>query len=85
MLLSALSNHSKQILLAVNKMRQTKEDEDENKPGSSGRRNLRKRKVNLNRLASSIACPLVCQFQHCGVQLSDGDTLEVSLTGNPSA
>ena len=42
-------------------------------------RQLRKRKINLNRLASAIACPQVCQFQHCGVQLSDGDTLEVSI------
>ena len=40
---------------------------------------LRKRKVNLNRLASSISCPQVCQFQHCGIQLADSDTLEVSF------
>ena len=40
---------------------------------------LRKRKVNLNRLASSISCPQVCQFQHCGIQLANDDTLEVSL------
>ena len=40
---------------------------------------LRKRKVNLNRLASSISCPQVCQFQHCGIQLADNDTLEVSF------
>ena len=40
---------------------------------------LRKRKVNLNRLASSVSCPEVCQFQHCGVQLANDDTLEVSL------
>jgi hypothetical protein len=39
---------------------------------------LRKRKVNLNRLASSVSCPEVCQFQHCGVQLANDDTLEVS-------
>ena len=43
------------------------------------RRQLRKRKINLNRLASAIACPQVCQFQHCGVQLADGDTLEVRI------
>ena len=42
-------------------------------------RSLRKRKVNLNRLASSVSCPEVCQFQHCGVQLANDDTLEVSL------
>ena len=40
-------------------------------------RSLRKKRVNLNRLASSFACPLICQFQHCGIQLADGDTLEV--------
>ena len=40
-------------------------------------RNLRKRKINLNRLSSAIVCPQVCQFQYCGIQLSDGDTLEV--------
>ena len=38
---------------------------------------LRKRKINLNRLSSAIVCPQVCQFQYCGIQLSDGDTLEV--------
>lgn len=46
-------------------------------PSTSNGRNLRKRKVNLNRLASKISCPMVCQFQHCGVQLADGDTLAV--------
>ena len=44
---------------------------------SSSDRVLRKRKVNLNRLASSISCPVVCQYQHCGVQLADYETLEV--------
>jgi hypothetical protein len=39
---------------------------------------LRKRRINLNRLASSLSAPLVCQFQHCGVQLADGEMLEVS-------
>ena len=43
---------------------------------------LRKRKVNLNRLASSVSCPEVCQFQHCGVQLANDDTLEVSYVIN---
>merc|ERR1711997_1254634 len=45
-------------------------------------RNLRKRKVNLNRLASAISTPLVCEFQHCGVQLADGDTLEWHYQGH---
>lgn len=79
--LSQSKNKTKSLV--VNKMRQTQEEEEgdeETKPGTSSKRNLRKRKVNLNRLASSIVCPLVCQFQHCGVQLADGDTLEVSLT-----
>ena len=40
-------------------------------------RTLRKRKINLNRLASRASCPQVCEFQHCGIQLADGDTLEV--------
>jgi len=43
---------------------------------------LRKRKVNLNRLASSISCPQVCQFQHCGIQLANDDTLEWHYEGH---
>jgi len=43
---------------------------------------LRKRKVNLNRLASSVSCPEVCQFQHCGVQLANDDTLEWHYEGH---
>jgi len=43
---------------------------------------LRKRKVNLNRLASSVSCPQVCQFQHCGIQLADDDTLEWHYEGH---
>ena len=39
---------------------------------------LRKRKINLNRLASLASPRQVCEFQHCGIQLADGDTLEVS-------
>ena len=43
---------------------------------------LRKRKINLNRLASSVSCPEVCQFQHCGVQLANDDTLEWHYEGH---
>ena len=43
---------------------------------------LRKRKINLNLLASSISCPQVCQFQHCGIQLADNDTLECHYEGH---
>ena len=35
---------------------------------------LRKRRVDLNGLAKD---PLVCQFQYCGIQLTDFETLEV--------
>ena len=78
------------IEMPKNCRKNTKEDiaepADENSSASSsnngnggGGRNLRKRTVNLNRLASSISTPMVCEFQHCGVQLADGDTLEVSF------
>ena len=56
----------------------TDESGSSSKESSSGTgRILRKRKINLNRLSSAIVCPQVCQFQYCGIQLSDGDTLEV--------
>ena len=42
-------------------------------------RSLRKRKLNLNRLASSVSCSKVCQFQHCGIQLPDDETLGMIL------
>lgn len=51
-------------------------------PSSSSGRSLRKRRIDLNRLASSVSLPLVCQFQHCGVRLADGDSLEVSAVFN---
>ena len=37
---------------------------------------LRKRRVDLNGLAKD---PLVCQFQYCGIQLTDFETLEVII------
>lgn len=37
---------------------------------------LRRKRVNLNRLCSSLLRPQVCQFQYCGMQLRDGDSLE---------
>ena len=43
---------------------------------SNTTRVLRKRKVDLNGLAKD---PLVCQFQYCGIQLTDFETLEVII------
>ena len=40
---------------------------------------LRKRRVDLNGLAKD---PLVCQFQYCGIQLTDFETLEVMQNVN---
>ena len=57
-------------------IRSESKDSDSNESSNVGRI-LRKRKVNLNRLASSVSCPEVCQFQHCGIQLANDDTLEV--------
>lgn len=54
----------------------------ENKEEGRGKRNLRKRRLNLNTLSSSLTCPQVCQFQHCGIQLSDGDSLEWHYQGH---
>ena len=46
---------------------------------SNTQRVLRKRRVDLNGLAKD---PLVCQFQYCGIQLTDFETLEVMQNVN---
>ena len=53
-------------------------ESNENQEVGDAKRVLRKRKVDLNRLASTVACPMVCEFQHCGVQLADYVALEVT-------
>ncbi|TRY64308.1 hypothetical protein TCAL_01853 [Tigriopus californicus] len=55
--------------------------EDDKSPEEPSRQ-LRKRKLDLNRLSSSLTCPLVCQFQFCGIQLKDGDSLEWHYQGH---
>ena len=54
-------------------------ESNESQEVGDAKRVLRKRKVDLNRLASSISCPMVCKFQHCGVQLADYAALEVTI------
>lgn len=57
------------------------DDEDNNSSRyETGR--LRSRKLNLNRLSSNLTCPQVCKFQHCGIQLRDGDSLEWHYQGH---
>jgi hypothetical protein len=50
--------------------------------GNNNGRSLRKRRLNLNRLANAITCPQVCKWQFCGVQLRDGDSLEWHYQGH---
>ena len=54
-------------------------ESNENQEVGDAKRVLRKRKVDLNRLANSVSCPMVCKFQHCGVQLADDVALEVTI------
>lgn len=56
--------------------------EEEDKSTEEPSRQLRKRKLDLNRLSSSLTCPQVCQFQSCGIQLKDGDSLEWHYQGH---
>ncbi len=54
---------------------------EEADPLQPEKRNLRRRRVNLNEL-SSLSKPKTCRFQFCGVQLSNGDSLKWHYEGH---
>ena len=45
-------------------------------------RQLRKRRLDLNGLASSVTRPLVCQVQFCGIKLKDERALDWHYEGH---